>query len=296
MDIVIEGPDNAGKSTLARVIAVELGFEEVTHSGGPSKYPGEINERAVRFNSEYSPSNPRLFDRHPCVSQNIYINSLFAGMGEFVTPDNVKSFYRTQPFIVYCRNESHSLQGHVMSEHSDDEYFQRVTENIDNLCHHYDQWAMGRSHYIHRIGDDIGPLLSALSSTNFDPVRDITAFHEKFGLAYHGGPRLLEKDLRDFRLKFMQEELDEYDSASLPIIDEKPQLAECLDGLVDLVYVALGTSYLHGFNFREAWRRVHEANMRKIRVERASQSKRGSTFDVIKPEGWVAPDLSDLVE
>lgn len=50
-----------------------------------------------------------------------------------------------------------------------------------------------------------------------------------------------------------------------------------------------------GFNFREAWRRVHEANMGKVRARRAQDSTRGSVFDVVKPPGWVAPDLSDLV-
>ena len=65
-----------------------------------------------------------------------------------------------------------------------------------------------------------------------------------------------------------------------------------LDALVDLVYVALGTAYLHGFGpqkFNEAWRRVHEKNMEKIRAPSADHSKRGSAFDVIKPAGWTPP-------
>jgi predicted HAD superfamily Cof-like phosphohydrolase len=140
---------------------------------------------------------------------------------------------------------------------------------------------------------------------------DIAAFHEKFSLEYGGLPRVLPEDLAKFRIGFMAEELGEYcldDAATaegIPtmfteLIQENaaPQnipLDKQLDALVDLVYVALGTAYLQGFNFNEAWRRVHEANMKKVRALRAVDSARGSTYDVIKPDGWQAPDLSDLV-
>lgn len=123
-----------------------------------------------------------------------------------------------------------------------------------------------------------------------DMWRDIVAFHEKFRIAYDGGPRTLPEDLQGFRLQFLAEEFTEYDDA----VDNK-NLEQCFDALIDLVYVALGTAYLHGFNFPEGWDRVHKANMKKIRAARASQSKRSSIYDVIKPPGWRAPDLSDLV-
>lgn len=122
-------------------------------------------------------------------------------------------------------------------------------------------------------------------------TKDIQDFHEKFGLGYDQGPRALDRELHKFRQAFMQEELDEYEAAH-----EADDLEGQLDALVDLAYVLLGTAYLQGLPFAEAWRRVHEANMAKVRVERAEDSKRGSTFDVVKPEGWTAPDHSDLVK
>lgn len=138
-------------------------------------------------------------------------------------------------------------------------------------------------------------------------VDDIAAFHEKFALTYDGKPRHLGQELSDFRRGFMTEELEEYKEAiDLLQIEEDigfedaaeitHQLETALDSLVDLVYVALGTAYLHGFDFDEAWRRVHEANMRKVRAENESDSKRGSTFDVVKPKGWEPPSHKDLVE
>jgi len=140
-----------------------------------------------------------------------------------------------------------------------------------------------------------------------DLFQDIKDFHEKFGLTYHGAPRVLPEELAKFRAGFLAEELGEYafggDKMNVDILvgivkeDMAPpiKLEDQLDGLVDLVYVALGTALMQGFDFNEAWRRVHEANMKKVRAERAVDSARGSTYDVVKPPGWLAPNLSDLV-
>lgn len=142
---------------------------------------------------------------------------------------------------------------------------------------------------------------------DFDPIGDMIEFHTKFGLEYTGKPRALPKELADFRAKFMQEELDEYNlhrHAAAGEAAQKPldsasyayHLEHMLDAIIDKLYVDIGTAYLHGFNVREAWRRVHAANMAKVRAERAEDSKRGSTFDVIKPPGWSPPSHIDLVE
>jgi len=140
-----------------------------------------------------------------------------------------------------------------------------------------------------------------------DLYNDIKAFHEKFGLEYNGPPRRIPEELLKFRTKFMAEELGEYafdgDQLNIDFLTDAIQddivppvkLENALDALVDLVYVALGTAYLHGFDFNEAWRRVHHANMQKVRALREVDSKRGSIYDVIKPDSWQAPDLSDLV-
>lgn len=142
----------------------------------------------------------------------------------------------------------------------------------------------------------------------FDPVRDIEEFHRKFGINYDGKPRALTGELGRFRINFIEEEYHEYRDSSIALerflADPHERddtfittmLELQLDALVDLVYVTLGAAHLHGFDFREAWRRVHEKNMQKVRCERAEDSKRGTTFDVIKPDGWEPPSHKDLVE
>jgi predicted HAD superfamily Cof-like phosphohydrolase len=119
---------------------------------------------------------------------------------------------------------------------------------------------------------------------------DILEFHQKFQLPIPSKPRPLSKDLAEFRLKFLQEELTEYERA-LQLEDYEGQL----DALVDLVYVAMGTAAMQGYNFAEAWRRVHAANMSKVRAKSKDQSKRGSEYDVVKPKNWKAPCLKNLV-
>lgn len=121
---------------------------------------------------------------------------------------------------------------------------------------------------------------------------DIKAFHEKFELTYNGPIRGLPRDVSSFRIRFMQEELDEYIAAAA-VGDIEGQM----DALVDLVYVALGTAYMQGMPFKKAWDIVQACNMAKVRAgPNGEGSKRGSPHDVIKPEGWKGPDYSGLLD
>lgn len=121
--------------------------------------------------------------------------------------------------------------------------------------------------------------------------RDIIDFHEKYDNIYRGRARQLPEDLQQFRSKFLQEELEEY----LQAVAEQ-NLEKQFDALIDLVYVAIGTAYIQGFPFNDGWKLVHEANMKKVRVKRASDSVRGSVYDVVKPTGWVPPNLGPIIE
>lgn len=129
-------------------------------------------------------------------------------------------------------------------------------------------------------------------TSNFDHVGD---FHEKFGLdnvTHQGaGARDVSEETMDFRRKFLQEELDEFDEARAAGDD-----ARMFDALLDLVYVAMGTAHLKGYPWQVGWEAVQEANMVKVRAnEDGSNSKRGSSLDVIKPKGWQSPDIAEVL-
>ena len=128
---------------------------------------------------------------------------------------------------------------------------------------------------------------------NFDDVGD---FHEKFDLyntTHHPtGPRILPEELMGFRIKFLREEFDEFIEGY-----EERNEAKMADALVDLVYVAMGTAHLKGYPWRALWAEVQRANMTKERALSSddSRSKRGSSYDVVKPDGWQPPDIEGVL-
>jgi predicted HAD superfamily Cof-like phosphohydrolase len=303
MRIIVEGPDNAGKTTLVKFLSSRLGIP-IVPGRGPAISQEEINDRVREFHS----IDHGIFDRHPCVSQLIYNQFRKAHNIDQTLVDEFCADERN--VFVFCRGRP-TLTGHELNEKDQRvdldgiKHEDLVKVNHAKICEAYNKWALVFAHVIYRIGDSM-PLIARLLNT-FDPVADIEDFHRKFELTYDGKPRSLPKDLLEFRHKFMLEEVDEYRSFAFEAYAEAASgepdvhhythcLEYALDGLVDGVYVTLGTSYLHGFDFKEAWRRVHDANMKKVRALRVEDSKRSSTYDVVKPQGWTPPSHHDLVK
>lgn len=119
-------------------------------------------------------------------------------------------------------------------------------------------------------------------------ISQVKEFHEKFGLPTGESDCLTTNmAVAEFRLAFIQEELDELDEA-MPVGDR----VKMFDALLDLAYVVYGTALFMGVT-PEQWEAgmsaVHKANMAKERATDDS-SKRGTSLDVIKPKGWVGPE------
>lgn len=119
---------------------------------------------------------------------------------------------------------------------------------------------------------------------------DVREFHEKFDVPMNQKPGPMEASTQEFRLNFMKEELREYEEAIAAGDMEK-----AFDSLIDLAYVVHGAALIHGFPWAEGWHRVQAANMAKVAVRNTTGTGRHVT-DVVKPEGWTPPDLSDLVD
>ena len=91
-----------------------------------------------------------------------------------------------------------------------------------------------------------------------------------------------------FRINFLQEELDEMKSASangMPVDKE-----ETVDALIDLCVVAIGTLDLFGIDAYKAWDEVLKSNMNKEVGVKDTRPNPMGLPDLIKPEGWKAPD------
>lgn len=121
-------------------------------------------------------------------------------------------------------------------------------------------------------------------------MNQVTEFHDKFEVPTLDVPGFLDKDTMQFRINFLQEELDEIKKAY-----KAGNLEDFLDGLVDLVWVALGTAHVCCLPFAQAFDEVYQANMRKVKAETALSSKRGFGGDIVKPEDWQGPNIKRIL-
>lgn len=132
-------------------------------------------------------------------------------------------------------------------------------------------------------------ILEKLEASRSDPVADVHSFMDKFHIGYHGKPRVINEDMEIYRAELLREEVNEYLQAESEV--------DTFDALLDIVYVAIGTCIIHGWDFREGWRRVHASNMAKIKGNGDPSKPRNQgaqTWDITKPPGWKAPHLRDL--
>lgn len=298
-NIVIEGVDASGKSTLANFLSIKLRMP-VKESEGPTRHITDFLERTSR----YEQLENTIIVRHPHVSESIYGTA--RGTYDAYTKDprfqeSLGRYAQLRPLTIHCMPPTISLH-HKIKAHDTDDHIKLLQTHKHAICGLYRAWAQLDADFHYQIGYSMHRLLSNITKSRFDPFNDIARFHEKFQLPAYPSCTI-PASLAEFRANFMLEEAEEYRDAATAAhySPDDSLIVDSLDALVDLVYIALGTSYLHGFNLRdifaEAWRRVHRANMQKQRSLNSSHdSVRGSTWDVVKPEGWVAPCLDDLVE
>jgi predicted HAD superfamily Cof-like phosphohydrolase len=157
-----------------------------------------------------------------------------------------------------------------------------------------------------------------------DWVQDNLEMHQKFGVHEAveklDGAKLLK--FLEFRLNFLQEELDEAKKAfgvletlrtmpddshefrtmqvqvgDVPTRSQATVAAadDIVDAMIDLCVVAIGTLNALQVDAYEAWARVHDANMTKEVGIKASRPNPLGLPDLVKPAGWVPPVHSDNV-
>ena len=132
-------------------------------------------------------------------------------------------------------------------------------------------------------------------------VADMAAMHHKFGVnpVVRNFDKEKARAFLEFRIRFLQEELDEmqkalndYDSGN---IDATTAADDIVDAAIDLCVVAIGTLDAYDVNSYTAWNRVYDKNMEKEVGIKASRPNPLGLPDLIKPEGWTAPTHADNV-
>lgn len=87
---------------------------------------------------------------------------------------------------------------------------------------------------------------------------DVKEFHRFFGHAIGRKPQFLKTERMDNRLKWQDEERQEFLDAL-----QHMDIVEAADALADQVYFILGTAVEMGIPFDKVWKAVHDSNMEK---------------------------------
>lgn len=101
-------------------------------------------------------------------------------------------------------------------------------------------------------------------------------------------PTLFEDGRVEQNLDHLYEELHEIEDAY-----EDHDLTGVADGIIDLIYVAIGFGIRLGLPMEAIFAEVHSANMDKIHNPTAHETR---AKRVTKPEGWLPPRVAEILE
>ena len=155
MNIVIEGADNSGKSTLAAALARVLNWRIVS-SPGPTKSKEEFNLRALSFLQ----LDRTIFDRHCIVSENIYGTIRGSIMTE---PELERMYLLSTKLVVFCRMNRPTLEGHIAKAHDTPDHLATVVANQERIFELYDKWALDHANIVYRKGEPLGPIIRMIT-------------------------------------------------------------------------------------------------------------------------------------
>lgn len=117
--------------------------------------------------------------------------------------------------------------------------------------------------------------------------QDVLDFHRALDIPTGcgcGQPMMPNADRRALRAELIREEAAETIAAI-----EAGKLVDTIDGLCDLIVVALGCAIEMGVDLEDFWNEVHGSNMAKQGGATREDGKK------LKPEGWLPPNLRGLL-
>ena len=105
-----------------------------------------------------------------------------------------------------------------------------------------------------------------------------------------GAPAVPKPDVKCLREELIEEEYEELREAM-----KNDDMVEIADALGDLMYVCAGTAIAYNIPLDQVWGEIQRSNMDKIDFD-LGRARKGGNGKVLKPEGWVAPRIKEILE
>ena len=144
--IVLEGPDNAGKSTLGKQLSERFGVD-VHHSSNPKMTYAELRDKMREVIND--PRRDAIYDRVPLISEGIY-GTLLRGVNRFNCHEGSglwQLFAAARPLIIYCRpNDSTLSVGLEFKPDETEDHIKAVKEKHLHIAHAYDELMASMAH------------------------------------------------------------------------------------------------------------------------------------------------------
>lgn len=115
-------------------------------------------------------------------------------------------------------------------------------------------------------------------------IDDVRHFHATMGVPIEELPTLSTIERRLLRMRLIQEEAGETAQALI-----ENDLAAIADGVIDLLYVTIGTAIELGLPIEALWAEVHRTNVAKAGGPIREDGKQ------LKPPGWTPPDIAGVL-
>ena len=298
MLVIVEGPDFSGKTNLVNALVHDLNARSFKSDRPESM--DEVHNWVETVRSQEQYGDFLICDRSPLISEPIY--------GDLLRKETILPWVEAQKLlsslvdsgilIIFCDPGEHQVFS------CDNEQMVGVKENLDLIYTSYQVYMVQVPVPLVRYNfklpgayDSLVDFLIGLQESNMrqksifedEEMACVHDFHVRFQVPMPNGVTPLPEDVLQFRQIFLQEELNEFLEAH-----DRGDLVKAFDALLDLTYVVKGTALMMGITplqWSQGFEAVQKANMTKTRTPSALHSKRGHAFDVIKPEGWVGPEV-----
>lgn len=179
--IILEGPDGAGKSTLAQQLSADLNVP-LHHSGGPPRDRQEIIARQARMNKDLLAGVVKVYDRAPCISDPIY-GPIIRGETPFddYTHLALEFRMRLKVPVIYCRPRLAFIHAALVDRlepektYKPQKHIDGVRKNVDAIVASYD-WNIG--HFPHWRYDWTGQTESPTYAQLIGAIRELLVLPE----------------------------------------------------------------------------------------------------------------------